>query len=383
MAYRHKCPTCGMKYPDCQPQNGLCTKEERCQIQGAHGVGTQVVDIESSEETAGQPGPSEPATQPGLAERTTKLLEQADDLRAQAAQARARATTAGLEKNLEEAKFWLEMAQEHERQAKIRVDEASLEARSAPAASASQQDGMKRKLEEMQSSIADIKDAVLRGRMQYTIFVQTNIPGGLLEIDRSAHASAIGADRSAAALTAFLKDHVIRTIYWNWHPLDGHAAVDEARPIANEDELKAAVEESSFFGYVKVGYNNNFNVEATIQDPAGQQLILKARVDALIVQNQDPQILQNMAKTALIKSTLLFVEIESGEKGMDNATLQLLAAMKAMAAQQGMSRLYGVVVDRLFTQARLVKFERDACVQNGIFHPSQLGRVATIVQQVP
>eukprot|EP00971_Amphidinium_carterae_P113350 2245621-Amphidinium_carterae.1 len=199
---------------------------------------------------------------------------------------------------------------------------------------------------------------------------------------RSVHASAIGADRSAAALTAFLRDHVIRTIYAEWHPLDGHQ-VDEARPIANEDELKAAVENSSLFGYVKVGNNNNFNVAATIQDPAGKQLILKARVDALIVQNQDPHILQNVAKTALIGSTLLFVEIESGQKGMDHATLQLLSAMKAMAAQQGMSRLYGVVVDHRFTQARLVKFERNACVQNGIFHPSQLGRVATIVQQVP
>mmetsp|Transcript_60535 Transcript_60535/g.144239 ORF Transcript_60535/g.144239 Transcript_60535/m.144239 type:complete len:356 (-) Transcript_60535:68-1135(-) len=262
------------------------------------------------------------------------------------------------------------------------------------AGSTDQQAGaLKRKLEELlgtmadqrrdmadqRRDMADLKEAIQRGFVQYTIHVQAEIPADLLGGEtHTVHASDISA--SSPGLTAFVRDQVIRTIDRDWEPLAGHN-VDEAFQIACEDELKAAVMKTSYLGYVKVGNSNNMNVEATIMDPSGKFLILRGRVNALLVQNKDPQILQNMSKTALIKSTVLFVEIESGNKGVEMATLQLLATLKATAANLGMTRLHGVVINSDFSQATLVKFERDGCVQNGIFHPSQLGLVGTIVLQ--
>ena len=90
---------------------------------------------------------------------------------------------------------------------------------------------------------------------------------------------------------------------------------------------------------------------------------------------------KNGALQNIVHYAVAFVEIESGNTGMDNAEVQLLSSLMALPASFQHQRLYGVVINSTFTQARLVKCYQHCCFANGIFHPSALQQVAQQVLQ--
>ena len=81
----------------------------------------------------------------------------------------------------------------------------------------------------------------------------------------------------------------------------------------------------------------------------------------------------------ILKYTIVFVEVESGGKGLELACLQLMTSLLCIAHFTGKGCLYGVVITKNFDQARLIKFDRQGCFADGIFHPSQLGKVTDMI----
>ena len=74
------------------------------------------------------------------------------------------------------------------------------------------------------------------------------------------------------------------------------------------------------------------------------------------------------------------VEVISGEKRESDSVTQLLLTLKAMAAHTGKHvSMYGVVIDKAFSQARLVKYHEHGCYSDGTFHPSILEDVCNIL----
>jgi hypothetical protein len=135
---------------------------------------------------------------------------------------------------------------------------------------------------------------------------------------------------------------------------------------------------------------------------------LTARADYLILPKAFAHKNQELLQVYL--QTVLFVEVVSGNKTEQESVWQLLTTLKVSvhgficawvsklgvlphfltptypSPPQAVSvhiakrvRLYGVVVDKQFTTARLVKYHEHGCYQDSIFHPSKLQQVCSLL----
>ena len=185
----------------------------------------------------------------------------------------------------------------------------------------------------------------------------------------SLKASLVGQDVN---LTRFLRDQVIKNINEEWTPFELPAEAGE--DIRTAHDLKLVVEKAGL-GYMRVENDNQFNRKVNIKDSFGRRCYFVSRIDGLIVAN--PILANSQADSIenIMKQAIAFVEIESGEKGMENAEIQLLSSMMAIAASIQKNFLYGVVINKTFDKARLVKFYLECCCADGCFHPAVLGTV--------
>ena len=236
---------------------------------------------------------------------------------------------------------------------------------------------MEKKLEEkfdeilqpIKVNLESIRNSMERGFVTSDIVIQAQIPQRFVD-GGSIRASQVGADID---LTAFLRTHVIRRVDEDWKPFTMPA---EASPTPfDRSELEKALEKDNF-AYMNIESDNPFNIKVNIRDPQFQKCHFVSRMDGVILPHKAMTNLKDDTLRNIVQYAVAFVEIESGEKGMDNAGIQLLSSLMAMAACFQHQCLYGVVIDRTFTQARLVKYYQQCCLADGIFHPSALPQVA-------
>jgi hypothetical protein len=221
---------------------------------------------------------------------------------------------------------------------------------------------------------ADIR-ALSLGMVQTDIIITSDIPlkfrGG------SVNASAVGQDTD---VTTFVKTHIIGKIDEDWQPkLPTDALCAPGQSVSTENGLKALVERSEF-GLMLMGQDNQFNIKVNVYDPAKNRTHFCARVDGIVYSNHSQANSKAERVDYMLKMAVCFIEIESGKKGMDDAELQLLAAMRAISAYISKSPLYGIVVNRTFDKARLLRVHFGNSSADGIFHPRLLPKVLAALQ---
>jgi len=206
----------------------------------------------------------------------------------------------------------------------------------APAASSSAaQAGIKRKsseheddktnaileeLRNMNRAIADLK----RGAFAMDIRINTCIPHRFR--DGSVLASDIGKDPD---LTSFINTHVLGVIQY-WKP-EGITIPAECDP---QGQSKVAVIEAlalNGIDYMDMSNDNQFNVKVNIRDPDNRVCHFTSRVDGMISVRQMARKSDSIEN--LIEGCLVFVEVVSGQKSMDDSEIQLLACLKGIAAK--------------------------------------------------
>ena len=197
-----------------------------------------------------------------------------------------------------------------------------------------------------------------------SILIQTEIPESLVKRN-SIHGSDVGsAGAEKKEVTEFVLNQVLgMRKEWDFNYTNVVADMDI-------NSIDVAIEHFRLFGGIKIENDGQFTVKVDIVDCKNQRLHLSCRADYLIVANR--MITKDAPMLRILMQTIAFVEIQSGNKTMDEASEQLMLSLKAAAAFTGKGCLYGIVIDKNFTEARLIKHEFMTCLKNGIYHPSQL-----------
>jgi hypothetical protein len=223
--------------------------------------------------------------------------------------------------------------------------------------------------------------ALLSGALSSRIIIQTEIPSALL--DGSIHGSKVGGSGDESdRITTFVKNQLLpKTEEWQTPVLpvqvNSNINLNTSEAGKNARELQYLRKAVGSFGVVDVNNDNQFNIKVDIQDSKKQSTHLTARVDFLVVPSK--LIDKAMPILDIFKSTVVFIEVESGSKGMELAELQLMTSLMAISHLIGNGCVYGIVITANFDLARLIKFDRMGCYSDGTFHPSQLGAVATMI----
>lgn len=225
-----------------------------------------------------------------------------------------------------------------------------------------------------------VSRAVINRSFSSRIVIPTEIPAALLEKE-SLNGSQVGRT-DCDAETMFIQNQLLPVINTDWAPnvalpadmnplirLEGKRAAHHLRYLA------AAVE---VYSVLDVGNDNQFNFKVDIVDAKRAVLHLSCRVDFLIVPRGISKLLPILE---ILNYTIVFIEVESSNKGMENACLQLLTSLLALAHVTGKQQFYGIVISADFTQAQLIKFEHHGCYKDGIFHPSKLNEVVEMILQ--
>eukprot|EP00808_Paulinella_micropora_P023105 g42572.t1 len=204
------------------------------------------------------------------------------------------------------------------------------------------------------------------------------IEGGMLgEIRQrhSIHGSWVGTNtKEGKAITTFISNQVLGLIDYTWKVnLDEFASVDQE--VKNFADF---TQHSDLYAALNVENDNQYNIKVNIQDSKKNVVHLTTRPDFLILPKAYATKNQRLDQVYL--QTILFVEVISGQKTEDESLRQLLTTLRAVAAHTAKhARLYGIVVDKHFTQARLVKYQFYACFSDGTFHPSRLHGVCEML----
>ena len=229
-------------------------------------------------------------------------------------------------------------------------------------------------LSEVRKIVRQEVNELKRGFLGSEIIIDSRIPEEFLgERAETLKASSVGRNVN---LTSFLKAQVIKSIDEDWKPFDMPA---EAGPnINNTHDLKQVVEKAGL-GYMSVENDNQFNRKVNIRDSSGESCHFCSRIDGLILANKELADSKKDSIENIMQFAVAFVEIESDGKGMEASQIQLLSSMMAIATSIQKKFLYGVVINKTFDQARLVKFYFECCCADGCFHPAALGKVANLI----
>eukprot|EP00971_Amphidinium_carterae_P250722 4977132-Amphidinium_carterae.1 len=124
--------------------------------------------------------------------------------------------------------------------------------------------------------------------------------------------------------------------------------------------------------------SHRFTIEAEIEDPTRRTAKVSSRVDAVVLPNQALVTKEDITTHILLQHAILFVELESGKKGEWSQT-QLQLALRVTAAYMSKREVVGVWIKHDFSEARLMRYYQGGYEVDGIFHPSCLGVVATML----
>eukprot|EP00808_Paulinella_micropora_P031420 g43386.t1 len=229
-------------------------------------------------------------------------------------------------------------------------------------------------VEGLKEGVEGLKAGMLGGVFHSDILIQTEIPAEIRQ-RQSIHGSWVGTKtEEGKAITTFISNQVLGLIDDSWRvDLDQFASVDQE--VKNFADF---TKHSALYAALNVENDNQYNIKVNIQDSKKHVVHLTTRPDFLILPKAYATKGQRLDQVYL--QTILFVEVISGKKTEDESLRQLLTTLRAVAAHTGKhARLYGIVVDKSFTQARLVKYHFYACFSDGTFHPSRLHDVCEML----
>eukprot|EP00808_Paulinella_micropora_P031194 g58405.t1 len=205
-------------------------------------------------------------------------------------------------------------------------------------------------VEGLKEGVEGLKAGMLGGVFHSDILIQTEIPAEIRQ-RQSIHGSWVGTKtEEGKAITTFISNQVLGLIDDSWRvDLDQFASVDQE--VKNFADF---TKHSALYAALNVENDNQYNIKVNIQDSKKHVVHLTTRPDFLILPKAYATKDQRLDQVYL--QTILFVEVISGKKTEDESLRQLLTTLRAVAAHTGKhTRLYGIVVDKSFTQARLVK----------------------------
>eukprot|EP00808_Paulinella_micropora_P024064 g55962.t1 len=232
----------------------------------------------------------------------------------------------------------------------------------------------RKRLQTVVEGVEGLKAGMLGGVFHSDILIQTEIPAEIRQ-RHSIHGSWVGTNtKEGKAITTFISNQVLGLIDYTWKVnLDEFASVDQE--VKNFADF---TQHSDLYAALNVENDNQYNIKVNIQDSKKNVVHLTTRPDFLILPKAYATKNQRLDQVYL--QTILFVEVISGQKTEDESLRQLLTTLRAVAAHTAKhARLYGIVVDKHFTQARLVKYQFYACFSDGTFHPSRLHGVCEML----
>eukprot|EP00808_Paulinella_micropora_P017617 g26012.t1 len=206
----------------------------------------------------------------------------------------------------------------------------------------------RKRLQTVVEGVEGLKVGMLGGVFHSDILIQTEIPAEIRK-RQSINGSWVGTNtKEGKAITTFISNQVLGLIDDSWKVnLDEFASVDQE--VKNFADF---TKHSALYAALNVENDNQYNIKVNIQDSKKHVVHLTTRPDFLILPKAYATKNQRLDQVYL--QTILFVEVISGEKTEDEWLRQLLTTLRAVAAHTGKhARLYGIVVDRNFTQARL------------------------------
>jgi len=187
-------------------------------------------------------------------------------------------------------------------------------------------------------------------------------------VDGSVHCSVLGKSGFTEE-TNFLVTNVIGFRKQDWKvsipDLDAGRVPRRLADWDNTQVLEQIMRKKPAFRVLKCA--DSFR--AIVKDSHGNIVRISGKPDNIIV----PTMLD--AQSTLeqkVRHHVLFVEIESGNKGLDFACEQLLATMKAASATFRQAPLFGVAILSDFSCARLLRVNNNCAESDGQFIPSQL-----------
>eukprot|EP00301_Raphidiophrys_heterophryoidea_P003159 c11439_g1_i3.p1 GENE.c11439_g1_i3~~c11439_g1_i3.p1 ORF type:complete len:236 (-),score=44.70 c11439_g1_i3:141-848(-) len=228
-------------------------------------------------------------------------------------------------------------------------------------------------LSEIRLGMNTIRFSIISSQIQ----VNDNIPQSVLQ-KGSINASSIA---GAPEIEQFCEHLVVGAVDNTWTPNIDDDTIQEALPEIRDqhssfcDRITAAAQGQ--FSVINVENDNQFNVKVDIIDPSQKTVHLVGRVYYLICH---AGVNKEMGISDILRRTILFVEVISGDKTEEQSLLQLFVCMKAIAFHIHKHILFGLVIDKQFTRCRLVKYRGEVCCSDGIFPPSQLAKLAEIVK---
>eukprot|EP00808_Paulinella_micropora_P032164 g47113.t1 len=232
----------------------------------------------------------------------------------------------------------------------------------------------RKRLQTVVEGVEGLKAGMLGGVFHSDILIQTEIPAEIRQ-RHSIHGSWVGTNtKEGKAITTFISNQVLGLIDYTWKVnLDEFASVDQE--VKNFADF---TQHSDLYAALNVENDNQYNIKVNIQDSKKNVVHLTTRPEFLILPKAYATKNQRLDQVYL--QTILFVEVISGQKTEDESLRQLLTTLRAVAAHTAKhARLYGIVVDKHFTQARLVKYQFYACFSDGTFHPSRLHGVCEML----
>lgn len=122
-----------------------------------------------------------------------------------------------------------------------------------------------------------------------------------------------------------------------------------------------------------MGNDNQYNVTVTVRDPKGNQAHLTSRVDGLIGDFGEVMMQRRWDLHSHYHATLIFYAIQSGDKSMEDAELQLMTSLKCIAHFTGKLVVYGFVIPKAFHIVKLVKYQDRAYLADGEVHITAVG----------
>eukprot|EP00971_Amphidinium_carterae_P226702 4496259-Amphidinium_carterae.1 len=208
-----------------------------------------------------------------------------------------------------------------------------------------------------------------------TIVVQADLPAEHAPGEQCDAKSILASDvgkPDRTTLSNWVCQHVVgHVLDWDFKvPAEG-----TPQKVNNLGQLQTLIHKTSTLGFKIVESPQKYTLHAKIQDRRGMTTLVKARVDALVLSSPSFVKDTDVALTDLMQQVVLFVEVESSNKG-GWSEVQLRLALMVIAASMNKGLVVGVWIDSSFSQAKLMRFRQGIHEADGTFDPALLPEVA-------
>eukprot|EP00971_Amphidinium_carterae_P276947 5496369-Amphidinium_carterae.1 len=190
------------------------------------------------------------------------------------------------------------------------------------------------------------------------IIATEDIPDELLQDEKkTVNISDVG---KVALLTRFFKDGVIGDMVEWVPPFELPSEVDPTirDEIHNLANLRALLEEHQLSLKI-IETVDKFTAKYQVRDKRHNSITCVGRLDALVLPENVAED-NTLSVAAYFQRTLLFVEVESGQKGEEAAVTQCLMSLAVLAHQYSFTEVKGLVIYSGFQTAKLLRYKKSS-----------------------